>query len=129
MTGITGGGSAFIHSINMAGGTGYRRVLARQWKGSGRVVHGSLCPAGRIVAGDTIGAVSSVVGILCFVARIAVFRRALIHSINMAGGTGYRRMFARQCKIGLASMVDSRGGPTSSGMAAGAVGTHYCAVW
>jgi hypothetical protein len=47
---ITGCGSAFIYSIDMAGGTDYRRMFARQWKGSGRVVHSSLCPAGRIVA-------------------------------------------------------------------------------
>ena len=53
---------------------------------------------------------------------------AFIYPIDMARGTGYCRVLARQCEIGLGGMVDSRSGPTGSGMAAGAVGTHYCAV-
>jgi hypothetical protein len=65
------------------------------------------------------------VGILCFVARIAIFRRALIDSIDMAGGTDYRRMLSHQGKIGLGGVVDSRGGPTGSRMATGAVGAYF----
>jgi hypothetical protein len=129
VTGITGGRGAFIHSIDMARGTGYRRMSPCQREiGLGGMVDGRGGPTGSGVAAGAVGAHFCAVRRIRRVARITGGRSAFIHSIDMARGTDYRRMSPCQREIGLGGMVDGRGGPTGSGVAAGAVGAHFCAV-
>ena len=75
-----------------------------------------------------ISAVGSPVFVIRFVTGITGSRGTFIHSIDMARGTGYRRMSPCQREIGLGGMVDGRSGPTGSGVATGAIGTHFCTV-
>jgi hypothetical protein len=123
MTGIAGSRCAFIHSINMARGTGYRRMSPCQREiGLGGMVDGRGEPTGSGMATCAVGTYYGAVRRFGRMTGVTGSRCAFIHSINMARGTGYRRMSPCQREIGLGGMVDGRGGPTDSGVATGAVG-------
>ncbi len=116
VAGITGAGRALVDAIDVAGFASGIFVLPGQWEARVSVIEGCPAPAVRVMAGPTIPAELSVMGIIGGMTGITIRWRPFERAVLVAGQAGNILMLSSQRKPGVV-MVKGHIFPTAGNMA------------